>query len=968
MTSRRAGAGAGVRATSARRERGNPLRNSTSLKTKLGGIVGLSVLVATVLATAGASSGVTAWLFIPVAVLAAMLVTQLLAAGMTAPLRAMTDAATRMAGGDYDTRVEVSGRDEVADLARAFTAMAGDLEAVDRHRRELIATVAHELRTPVAAIRAVAENLADGVTAPSQEALDGVVAQSDRLASLVENLLSLSRIDAGHAQLDLAPVQVALLLDAAVTEVRALGRQVDFAVEITPPDLVVQADPSRVRQILTNVLDNASRHSPAGTIVRIRGTGASSDRAVDPVGTPVGVRGPGRIGGPRPAPDSPYADRPVWTLDITDEGCGIAPADRVRVFERFGTASAGGTGLGLAIARWIAELHGGRLEAVDPAGGRGACLRLTLPLVPESRVGPPETAPSTPPMTRQAPATASHELATPTRPAPGGATGAPIPTPELPRPTTPGATVSASDPATTTRPAPRGVSTRHTIQDAATRPGPPPPTIDALFGALWPERDLPGRPRLLALAVGVGALAAVVVPHRNNGIGSTLVLAAVAGAVLVAARWRGLTTIVCAALLLGLILIPTLRAAAWLVPLVLLSGAVVLVVAVTPARSVSALIGEAVAWPLSGLRGLPWLGRSLRVGGSRRTWWTAARTLALSALAGGVFLALFASADAVLGSWIGALTPDLSIDGFILRAFLFGFVFGVTLAGVYLALNPIPDAALTLPPGRPTRVAWEWLVPVGLVIAAYGLFIAAQATAWLAGHDYVRRTTGLTYAEYVHQGFGQLTVASLLTLVVVAVAARKSRRTEPGDLRTRRLVLGTLCALTLVVVASALYRMHLYQQAYGYTTQRLVVDLFELWVGLVVVLVMVGGLTRDGRWVPRTAALTGSALILGLGLLNPEAWVTNRNIDRYLADGGHPLDTTYLSSLSADATPTIVRRLPERARDCSMTYPIWSDVGPDDALGWNLGRARARSALSGLTIDHRGTACTEFDVDETGLR
>ncbi len=501
---------------------------------------------------------------------------------------------------------------------------------------------------------------------------------------------------------------------------------------------------------------------------------------------------------------------------------------------------------------------------------------------------------------------------------------------------------------------------RHTIQDAATTPGPPPPTMDALFGAMWPEPDLPGRPRLLALAAGVGILAAAILPYRENGVGSTLVLVAMAGAILGPARRRTVTTHVCAVLLLGLGLIPMLRASAWLVPLVLLSGGVVLVVAVTPARSVSALIGEALAWPLSGLRGLPWLGRSLRVGGSRRTWWTAARTVVLSALAGGVFLALFASADAVLGSWVSALMPDLSLSGFVFRAFVFGFVFGVTLAGIYLALNPIPDPALTLPPGRPTRASWEWLVPVGLVIAAYVLFIAAQATAWLAGHDYVQRTTGLTYADYVHQGFGQLTVASLLTLVIVAIAARKSRRTEPGDLRTRRLVLGTLCALTLVVVASALYRMHLYQQAYGYTTQRLVVDLFELWVGLVVALVMVGGLTRDGRWVPRVAALTGAAMILGLGLLDPDAWVANRNIDRYLAADGHPLDTQYLSTLSADATPIVIRRLPATARDCALTYPEWSDVRADDALGWNLGRARARAALAGVTIDHSGTTCDAF--------
>lgn len=499
-----------------------------------------------------------------------------------------------------------------------------------------------------------------------------------------------------------------------------------------------------------------------------------------------------------------------------------------------------------------------------------------------------------------------------------------------------------------------GGRARHTAQDGATSSAPP--AMDALFGALWPERDGRGRPRLVGLALGIAALAAVILPYRRNGIGTTLVLLVAAAAILVAAPKRTAWTYACLVIGTGLALIPMLRAATWLIPLVLLCGAVVLVVAVTPARSVLALIAESIAWPLAGLRGLPWLGRSLRTRGDRRIWWSVARTIVVSGVASGVFLALFASADAVLRAWMDSLLPNLSMNGFVFRSFVFGAVFGVTLSGIYLALNPIPDDATTLPPRRPTRSRWEWLIPVGLVIAAYVLFIAAEATAWLGGHDYVHRTTGMTYAAYSHQGFGQLLVASMLTLLVVAIAARKSGSREAAEVRIRRLVLGTLCALTLVVVASALYRMHLYQQAYGYTTLRLLADLIEVWVGLVVVLVMVAGLTRDGRWLPRAAALSGAGMVLALGLLNPDAWIANRNIDRYEHVAGHRLDTVYLSTLSDDATEAIVTRLPTRLRDCALGSTR-AHGRVDDPLEWNLGRHRAAEALAGVEVDPSGGHC-----------
>ena len=143
-----------------------PLDGVRSIKTKLGLLVAVTIVVASVLAVIGTRLGISPWATVPVAVMAALAVTQLLARGMTSPLREMTLAAQRMAQGDYSQRVHASSRDEVGELARAFNRTAATLEMVDRHRRDLVANVSHELRTPISALQAVLENLVDGVSDP----------------------------------------------------------------------------------------------------------------------------------------------------------------------------------------------------------------------------------------------------------------------------------------------------------------------------------------------------------------------------------------------------------------------------------------------------------------------------------------------------------------------------------------------------------------------------------------------------------------------------------------------------------------------------------------------------------------------------------------------------------------------------------------------------------------------------------
>jgi hypothetical protein len=350
---------------------------------------------------------------------------------------------------------------------------------------------------------------------------------------------------------------------------------------------------------------------------------------------------------------------------------------------------------------------------------------------------------------------------------------------------------------------------------------------------------------------------------------------------------------------------------------------------------------------LSALRGLPWLGRSI-LGSGRAP--RVLLTAVWSAVGVLVFGLLFASADAVVADWADTVLPDLTIETFVQRSFTGLFVGGATLAAAYLALSPPDVAAL---PGRTARAAaqrFEWLVPVLLVDAVFAVFVAAQAAVLFAGHDYVQETTGLTYADYVHQGFGQLTVATLLTLLVVWASSRRVGP-APEDRLWMRVSLGLLCALTLVVVVSALYRMNLYQEAYGFTQLRLVVDVFEGWLGLVVVAVAVSGLVPWRLWVPRFALVTGVLGLLGMAAINPDAWIARQNIDRYEATGN--LDVTFVLSLSADAVPALMT-LPAELKPCVVRAAGDLD---DDPLEWNLGRARARDAIQGYVLPETFVSC-----------
>ena len=471
---------------------------------------------------------------------------------------------------------------------------------------------------------------------------------------------------------------------------------------------------------------------------------------------------------------------------------------------------------------------------------------------------------------------------------------------------------------------------------AFSAPSVPVPVPRALvLDDLWPEPRPVPRPRLVASALVVGLAAAAVLPDTAPGIGWFVVLLAAAGVVLHSDERRRTPAHLAAALLGTALLSPlVLLDAPWVVALCLLAALAVGVTTLVDARSVGGIAVAALALPLASLRGMPWLTRSLSAVPRAGSWWPVLRTVCVSLLLVVVFGVLFASADAVFSSWADALVPDISGDWLAVRVLVLVAATGMTLCGAYVALNPPRVERLAMSPGRPVRRTFEWLVPVALVVAVFAVFVVAQAAAMFGGHGYVRRTTGLTYAEYVHQGFGQLTVATLLTLVVVAMAARRADRSTPARRLLLRVALGLLCLLTVVVVVSALHRVLVYEQAYGFTRLRLLVSVFEGWLGFVVLLVMAAGLRLRGGWVPRAALLSGAVAVLALAAVNPDAWIARENLDRFDRTG--KVDLAYLQGLSTDAAPTLVRY---GTTPGSCLAP--GGLRPAGGLSWNLSRDRA---------------------------
>ena len=285
-----------------------------------------------------------------VAILVAAVVALLLAAYLNRPLRRLEAAAEGLAEGDLAHRVHVEGPAEVAALGDAFNRMADSLEEAERLRRRLVGDVAHELRNPLAAARAQAEGMAEGVLVVDSARLASLVEDLVQLSSLVEDLQELSVAEAGHLSYQMTDIDLAEVVDAELERARAIVTEGVAVIPLSHAGpLVVHADERRIAQVLRNLLSNAARHTRAGSIGVVLEDAEGEIR-----------------------------------VSVTDTGEGIPAEELPHIFERFFRADAarasdtGGAGLGLAISRSIVRDHGGDMFATSEFA-HGTTVGFTIP-------------------------------------------------------------------------------------------------------------------------------------------------------------------------------------------------------------------------------------------------------------------------------------------------------------------------------------------------------------------------------------------------------------------------------------------------------------------------------------------------------------------------------------------------------------------------------------------------------------
>jgi signal transduction histidine kinase len=285
---------------------------------------------------------------------------QLLSAGVARDVDSVRSALAAVGAGERNVSIEPGGRDEVAELADDVEAMVELLSAeerrratADRARRDLVAAVSHDLRTPLASLRLLAEAVEDGVVEGEERAryLAQMQTHISALSSMIDDLFELSRLEAGDIEWSMQQVEIAHLVDEAVAAMRpqAQSRGVEVVAELPADPAIARADPERLQRVLFNLIQNAIRHTPADGSVTVR-----AERAAGAV-----------------------------EIEVADTGEGIAPDERERVFEAFvrgganDARSGDGAGLGLAIARAIVEAHGGRIWLAPSQ--RGTRVRFSVP-------------------------------------------------------------------------------------------------------------------------------------------------------------------------------------------------------------------------------------------------------------------------------------------------------------------------------------------------------------------------------------------------------------------------------------------------------------------------------------------------------------------------------------------------------------------------------------------------------------
>lgn len=296
------------------------------------------------------------WLAGGTAGLLAVAVGLVLARRLSHPLQELHDAVSRVAGGDFHQEVGPRGVGELEDVASAFNTMAHRLRESERQRQELLAAIAHELRTPLAIIEGNLEAMLDGVRAPTPDLIATLHTQSALLSQLITDLRDLSLADARQLSLRRRPVDLAVLCQESVDAMKVWTdeRKVSTSVR-AEGETTAAVDPDRLRQVVQNLLHNAVRFTPAGGQVTVIVRGALGDQ------------------------DS-------WvTLEVEDDGPGIPAEDLSRIFEPFyrvdpsRSRASGGTGMGLAVVKLLVQVQGGSVRAENrPSGGSRFIVQLPV--------------------------------------------------------------------------------------------------------------------------------------------------------------------------------------------------------------------------------------------------------------------------------------------------------------------------------------------------------------------------------------------------------------------------------------------------------------------------------------------------------------------------------------------------------------------------------------------------------------
>ncbi|WP_234904606.1 DUF4153 domain-containing protein [Mycolicibacterium frederiksbergense] len=440
------------------------------------------------------------------------------------------------------------------------------------------------------------------------------------------------------------------------------------------------------------------------------------------------------------------------------------------------------------------------------------------------------------------------------------------------------------------------------------------PGFSVFSRRVWPLNPVAAAPLpFVMIALAVGLIGTALWRPLEHSIGyllvGVMVFAAVYGTV---GRRPSIFEAIGIAATLALLAVPAVLAAPWVNALCIVAAWLIGWHTLAGGRTWTAVIaGGLVAWALPA-RVIGWVQRAaprrVQIPQLGRIALVTAITFVLVFVFGG----LFAGADPVFNTLVQSLIPSFDTEDIVSRTVVFFLVLVFVLGGGYLVRFPPKVDALAPAAGKPVP-RWEWAVPLAVLDGLFLTFVAVQASVLFGGHAHVLATEGLTYAEYARQGFWQLLWVSALTVLVIAVVIRVASRATRTDRRMLRILVGTLCATSTVVVTSAIHRMWVYQDAYGFSTERLMVITIELWLGTVFILIAVTGIRMSASWLPRAVLVAGVAALLGLAGLNPERLIADRNIDRFERTG--QLDAKYLSGLSSDIDPAL-QRLPEWVRQC----------------------------------------------------